>query len=683
MHYKVEEARRKLIQKICDVVEGNQGRRKILVVKWPPGIGKTYTTSKLLFSRNNTLTIWLGPNHKQIIKDVENKLEKQNIQVFHLRGRNRPDMCINTQLLERIPNRSYINEHTICRTCEYFTRSECPYYNQFEELRRNPQSWVGVHHHLQTGFLFEYINNENFGLRCLVIDEYFIDNLKKDVKFDTEDLLNLMDLIKDICKRLSESGNFETNFVEPSRYQLFMQIACTLVRILVDTTRDGITGLDFVNLFFKYLEEDKFEVDEIRKRLFKESMDNFINNDFYPELIGCISNNVPIKNILEELLEITRICFRIHDDPPDHDINLPFFSEKREEEYYGKKKYPKFIQYSRLIKDLPEVPIIILDATGDAELYRRLFNCEVEEFTIDIEIDRNIVQIMDAMYWKSSLKNKDTRIRVFRAISYLVKKHLKNENIVDIITYKNYKKGLKKFLFKTGIDTSNIRFAHFGNIKGINEMENDNTLIILGTYEPNIKDYPKQVALWYEDEKPISIEKINEVKGSKFYCHDYRYKDPRYFAHVRMKREHEIEQAIERLRFLYDDNREKTVYLFSMLPISFKTKKVRLAELMEQFSPIYVMRAKLKELRRKPDYVYLSHIQDGKDKLKDIKNKVRNIIPFRDNRTWFDMTKNAMQESKFVVEREGFLFLTEKGKKKLKEYEDEISILEDDLDSDY
>ena len=150
-------------------------------------------------------------------------------------------------------------------------------------------------------------------------------------------------------------------------------------------------------------------------------------------------------------------------------------------------------------------------------------------------------------------------------------------------------------------------------------MQNDKILILVGTPEPNIYSFPKEVGCWYEGEEKINTERIPEPENSQF-KHPYRYKDKRYFTHLRHKREHEIEQDIERLRFALSEE-EKTVYLFSKLPISFETKKTTINNLFLYF---------LKEEERGyiPHFIVLDALDKGRGKVshKTLSEKTRNKV---------------------------------------------------------
>ena len=107
---------------------------------------------------------------------------------------------------------------------------------------------------------------------------------------------------------------------------------------------------------------------------------------------------------------------------------------------------------------------------------------------------------------------------------------------------RKYIKPLKKYLIQWGIDENivdyNLDFRHYGNIRGLNNIEDDNVIILLGTPEPNIISFPMQVAAWREGEEPIKTDRINEDKSSSMFGHDYRYKDHRYNVHYRVVQQH-------------------------------------------------------------------------------------------------------------------------------------------------
>jgi len=655
--------RKILKEKITVFVEENQFNDKILLIKLPPGIGKTVTGSKTLFSRSDILTIWLSPNHGQI-KDT---VMKHN-SVFHLKGRR---ILCRHRLLGEFERYNVNIKKVLCLNCEQFKRSTCTYFNQYRELRDAPQSFVSVHHHLNTKFIEDYFrkNKRRFPFRCLVIDENPIGNLIHKTSFNIRDLIDFVIICGKVVEKLIEDGFY------PSNTPLVLyKVHYALRRIIQEG--DVVKGIVFVRKFIKFLCEDhRLTLEEIENSLKSKEM-AFLVKSFNDELYKYFERGHHVNNVIFELLFIAKKCIFYDKKKPEYfgdlkiekDFNVPFYSDFEDFTSDGMSSTDMVIRCIKVVKDLPEVPIIIMDASGDEEFYSSIFNRKVEVLDLKDDIERSIVQVMDGMYNIASLSNRRTRENVFNTVYQIVKHHLdKGEERVSIITLKRFEEGLRNYLTRRSI--TRIYINHYGNIRGLNVMKKDKTIILVGTPEPNVASYPNEVANWYEGEKPIRTDRVKENKRSSHYCHDYRYKDQRYFAHIRTIREHEIEQTIDRLRFLlYSD---KKAYLISMLPISFPTHKTNIMNLLLELDPKTKIFNNLLKALRNHFYVYLQRLEDGDTKTV-MYRKIENVVPFNEDRTKIKITRTILLKDGEMVEEDGRLYITKEGEDYLKKANGEI-----------
>ncbi len=668
-----------LREKLIEFVKNNQEKEKILLVRLPPGTGKTVTGSQTLFSRDDILTIWLSPNHGQI----EDTVTKHN-DVFHLKGRR--ILCYH-RLLDEFDRYNVDIKRVLCMSnCEELKEGTCEYFNQFRELRETPQSFVSVHHHLNTKFIGDYFkkNQRRFPNKCLVIDENPIGNLKHEISFNKRDLINLIIILDKVCDDLEREGLLPTKAPK-----VIDVLHLALINILRE--KDATRGASFVNQFmkhvseYKYLRKDDFLTFEEIEKILKSKKMAILVKRFNDEIYKYFETGHRVKNIILEILFIAKKCIFYSKKESEHfgklkitkDFNLPFYSDFEEFKSDGMSATVKVIRCAKVVKELPKVPIIIMDASGDKEFYSSIFEREVEEFDLKGDIERNIIQVMDGKYNIASLSKRRTRKNVYNAVFCIVKHHLdKGEPRVAIVTIKKFEGNLKRYLTDRGIDETQLYMNHYGNIRGLNVMEEDKTLILMGTPEPNIESFPKDVAYWYEGEIPINTDRIKERKRSVFFNHDYRYKDPRYFTHIRRIREHEIEQTIDRLRFfLYPD---KKAYLFSMLPIDFPTQETTISELLREIDPKARIQGRIFEKRRNPFYVYLKYLEDGDTKT-DIYRKIENVVPFNEGRSKIKTTRTILLEEGKIVEEDGRLMMTKEGKDYLKKAKEEISRLKSKL----
>jgi hypothetical protein len=118
--------------------------------------------------------------------------------------------------------------------------------------------------------------------------------------------------------------------------------------------------------------------------------------------------------------------------------------------------------------------------------------------------------------------------------------------------------------------------AHFGNIRGTNEFEDHDFVIILGREQPTARDAEhRAMAIWYDTKEPIRCVPAGQ-KGQVQYPYRVRHytmrdgsrrqvnvrvhPDRRVQAVVQQIREAEMVQAIDRLRLIHSE-REKTVVI--------------------------------------------------------------------------------------------------------------------------
>jgi hypothetical protein len=124
--------------------------------------------------------------------------------------------------------------------------------------------------------------------------------------------------------------------------------------------------------------------------------------------------------------------------------------------------------------------------------------------------------------------------------------------------------------------------AYFGNLRGSNEFEGHDTVIILGRDEPSVRDAEQRaMAIWYDTKEPIEEMRANSKghvnyrklvrhypmrDGSRKRARVSIHPDARVQAIVEQTREAEMVQAIDRLRLIYTKKR-KTVYILCSIPL--------------------------------------------------------------------------------------------------------------------
>jgi hypothetical protein len=131
--------------------------------------------------------------------------------------------------------------------------------------------------------------------------------------------------------------------------------------------------------------------------------------------------------------------------------------------------------------------------------------------------------------------------------------------------------------------------AHFGNIRGTNEFQDHETVIILGREQPSVKAAERLAkAIWYDAKQPIRCiapEQNGQMQypycerhytmrdGSKRQARVRVHPDRRVQAAVEQIREAEMVQGIDRLRLIHSA-REKTVFILCNIPLNIPLDKL-------------------------------------------------------------------------------------------------------------
>lgn len=596
--------RKDIYDKVLEFLQDENNDDKILLIRASQGTGKSVTTGKALLENEKTF-IWLLPTHINVDNLFKDKVLLP-YHVFHLKGRGAkvsPDskeiMCENPLLDKVVDHNIDVNEF-LCKKCE--NNEECQYREQFRILEDTEESWAGVYQFITTKFLNEYPCD------CIVFDETPLSGLQNRITFNASDLDDLYNinkkiydkLLDDVIEQHKQPKSEEKEYIPLDYYGdcyvSINQIINTLKYLLENLPEKGVLAGKLLIDAFKNKLGRNFE-------LFEDNLNNtnfnglfyHYKNELYSMLESESGLDVDFKNIFYDVIRIAKDLVKYKD--VDEDINFSTLLRRSE-------KYGSFVTYYGVTKELPDKPIIILDATGDKEVYQNIFGREVIEFNPSLNIKHNIIQITDGMYPKASLWNPGTRLLLYGKVMALIQHWIDSGECrkVYIFTHKPFstvkseKKpyfgmSIEKFFRDNNFPSSFYKISHYGAVKGLNltELMSNGKLILIGTPEPNIVEYLEDVRAWYVGDPLIKNDRYKEPKGTEFFGHDYRYYDKRYTAHMRMSREHQLEHAIERVRFIVPDQK-KLVILWSMLPISFETAKMTSREFIEKFLPEYVVK---------------------------------------------------------------------------------------------
>ena len=215
---------------------------------------------------------------------------------------------------------------------------------------------------------------------------------------------------------------------------------------------------------------------------------------------------------------------------------------------------------------VPPLPdrVVVLDSTGDADVYADLLGREVDEFSLQVARNARVYQLPRGRFGK----------KWFDVAPFLPQlAMLVQSRATAIVTFKAAHKQLQEAL-----DDSYMALNYWG-LRGTNEVLDTGCtdIVLLGTPTPNLE----QLGAWAEarawkDPEPLSTASKMVVRKFGAPYTDMaatvlEYEDERLNRRLRMSREGEMLQAAERIRSRLPDsqvsaNGPRRIWIFSDLP---------------------------------------------------------------------------------------------------------------------
>lgn len=514
----------------------------ILLVKGPPGTGKTTVTAKILgdhlkraeSTAGNPRYNWFAPNWMRI-DELKMSLDAYPLRSKVLLG---PDgKPLSTSLCRRpreiaalrAKGLAMLEYGRLCSRCAY-RDGECPYWNQFREHR--DEHWILPHAHL----FLDTIHRQDPRPSLLVIDEDIVGTTLGHRSYLSEDdlartatwlrknalpswqrsLLDLLDALRDVMTQRGTVRNF----------QIASEIGTEMLRNAMLTWRQAGPQLEYQE---------------------RESM----------KTVGLDAARPPVlERLMGTMLELaarpSRACIRKYDDP---------------------KRGAMLVLYDLARPRIGKTPTIILDSTGSPSIYGRLIRGrDIIPFDVDVACNARVVQVTDGTYGKTVTEKDDAvAARLLDAVRAIVKHRGTKRHPVAVITHQAFETRIR------GKDLRHVRTGHFYAERGTNRFIDAGCreVVVVGTPTPNLDDlemaaealfaadaddldftggyYPRQYGMFDDD----GMDWQNDIRD---------YADPRMQELVALFREGEVLQAAHRIRPL-DDGASKTVWLLTSLPI--------------------------------------------------------------------------------------------------------------------
>lgn len=230
---------------------------------------------------------------------------------------------------------------------------------------------------------------------------------------------------------------------------------------------------------------------------------------------------------------------------------------------------------------MPVIPdsahILILDATADNQLLSHIFG-NIEFHRVDFQQKAIVTQVYDRTGSNNSWNDRDDKVDDLIAV---LKEHA---SIGDRVLCVSHQKLANRLRAEVEID--NLKFEHFGSLRGSDEYKDFQTIFITGRNQPPQSGVDALArAVWWNDEPPLVHDAAGllgaetetnlpiELRGylttdpdnlAGVYVRSFS--DPRIEILHQQIREAETIQAIARLRLVHSD-RAKHIYLLGNLPI--------------------------------------------------------------------------------------------------------------------
>jgi hypothetical protein len=152
-------------------------------------------------------------------------------------------------------------------------------------------------------------------------------------------------------------------------------------------------------------------------------------------------------------------------------------------------------------------------------------------------------------------------------------KDVKESSSVGIVTFKALKKEFKELVESLGY--GDVRTAHYGNLRSLNDLKDSDVLILMGCPTPNDKDIVPEAQAFFHDEPPLATgwntsfgEQWNLKNGGKLFVKMGVYEDDKLNSYQVQKVEWELYQALHRSRPIRVTSKDKQLVLvYTNVPI--------------------------------------------------------------------------------------------------------------------
>lgn len=517
------------------------GHQAKMVLRITMGTGKTQATVAHLlkaFEKQSGLSVAIYTRRHDLANELETKLAPlgDSVDLVHVRGRNAlgPDdnpMCQRSIYVKSLadqgtsvrPNACFRDEE---HKCEFY--HQCPYWKQFAPPNRPVLGSVRIYPH---DYLPLPREDGEPQPDIVIIDEGFVDKLHETFQLPLEEV----------------------------RRGFFMEGSSLIGNQVADAIRDGELVLPILRRegvsagWFQHRERD----DVVNAVPFQSSS----NQPISPSTASTHHYDRAKVALAEVLLEELAIEGR----------------DKVTRVRYNPQPPSVVIDRIRPLRIPTDASILILDATADELLLSKLLG-PVDFRRIDVDQNAYVTQVYDRTGSNTSWDNNEDS---FEDLLHVLSERAKAGERVLCVSHKALDDRLRAITLPDGVSSD-----HFGNLRGSNDYEDFDTIVITGRNQPpqSFVDGLARAIFWNDSSQlqhddaanldaPASTDLPIELRGYLTTDPDMRFgvrvrsfSDPRVEAVHAQLREAETVQAIARLR-LVRARAPKQVFLLGNLPI--------------------------------------------------------------------------------------------------------------------
>ena len=220
-----------------------------------------------------------------------------------------------------------------------------------------------------------------------------------------------------------------------------------------------------------------------------------------------------------------------------------------------------------------DTPIIFIDANAQKEMLEQFVE-SVDVVEIAAQRKATIHQFTDRSFSKTKLLSADGEL-LPQVKEFIAGVASKGATLVACT------KAVKTAICGDGASYEGASFVNFGNLRGLNDYASFDNVIILGREQPAASGMSDQArAMWWDSEEPLrglqdksgNLPYMNEPRGYRGIQRGsvpvQTHPDWRAQLLLEQVREAESEQALDRLRLLRGEGKERQVYILSNVPLN-------------------------------------------------------------------------------------------------------------------